>query len=57
MLEWLKNIGSVWRVPLVLGVFSLAYLILCAGAVHRRLSQRSRDRARKGGPWDPPARP
>jgi hypothetical protein len=38
MLEWLRNVGTVWRLPVVLGVFALAYLILCAGAIYRRFS-------------------
>jgi hypothetical protein len=38
MLEWLRKLGLLWRLPLVLGVFALAYLILCAGAICRRFS-------------------
>jgi hypothetical protein len=40
MLELLRKVGLLWRVPLVLGIFALAYLILCAGAIHRRFSRR-----------------
>ena len=41
MLEWLRKLGLLWRLPLVLCVFALAYLILCAGAVYRRFSGRN----------------
>ena len=40
MLEWLRKIGLFWRVPMAVGVLALAYLILCAGAIHRRFTRR-----------------
>ena len=37
MLESLvRKVGLLWRVPFVLAIFALAYLVLCAGAVYRR---------------------
>jgi len=38
MFELLRKMGSLWRMPLALGVFGLAYLILCVGAFYRRFS-------------------
>lgn len=40
MLEFLRKVGAWWRVPLVIGMFALAYLILLAGAVGRRFSRK-----------------
>jgi hypothetical protein len=43
MLEPLvRKVGLLWRVPFVLTVFTVAYLILCAGAAYRRFSGKQR---------------
>jgi len=56
MLEWLRKFGSWWRVPMVFGVFALAYLILCAGAIYRRFSGDNTRNRSNGGSEDPPPR-